>query len=128
MKQNTRLGMCSFSCVCKLSTFQTFKVYTILYQFFNDLARASNHNINRLFTILIMSCLHCIFKVTVIVILIMEYTNSSLCQKRITTLQICLCDHNYFFISWQIQRTEQSCNSCSYDYNICIYSHHETSF
>ena len=80
MKQNSRSGVCPLSCVGKRFSV-LFKFYSISYQIFNDFSRTADHNIDRFFPVFIMTGSHRIFKITVIILFIPEYTDSALCQK-----------------------------------------------
>ena len=69
MKQDSRSGMCTFSCICKFSVL-LFKFYTVFHKIINNISGIADHNIHRFFPVLIMSCLHRVFKITVIVFFI----------------------------------------------------------
>ena len=80
MEKNPWSGMRTFSCKCKISVFFS-KIHTIFNQIMNNFLRAADHNIHRFFPVLVMTCAHCIFKISLIILIIPKYTDSTLCQK-----------------------------------------------
>ena len=69
MKQDSRSGMCAFSCIGKFSVL-LFKFYTVFHKIINNISGITDHNIHRFFPVLIMSGLHRVFEITVIVFFI----------------------------------------------------------
>ena len=66
---------------------------------------------------------HRIFKITVVVFIVAQYTDSALRKERITALQIRFCDHNDLLLFRKIERCEQTSDSGSYDHYIRFHFH-----
>ena len=88
------------------TVFAALKLHSISNQVVYDFPGAPYHNIHRLPAVLVMPCLHCIFKITVVIILVPENADTALGQKRITALHIRFGKHQDLLIPRQIQRTE----------------------
>ena len=114
--------MSPFACIGQFPIFPG-KIHTISDQISDNLSGASDHNIHRLFPVLIMPRPHRIFKITVVVIIVAQYTDSALRKERITALQICLRNHDDLFLFRKIERCEQTSDSGSYDHYIRFHFH-----
>ena len=114
--------MCTFSCIGKIISIHL-EIHAISNKVINDVPGASDHNVYGFFSVFVMSCLHGIFKITVVIIFITEHADSTLRQERITASHILFCDDHDLFIPRKLQCTEHTCNTCSYDHYVCFNPH-----
>ena len=122
MIKDPRSGMCTFSCIGKIISIHL-EIHAISDKIINDISGASDHNVYRLFSVFVMSCLHGVFKIAVVIVFITEHTDSPLRQERITTPHILFCDDHDLFFPRKLQGTEHTCNTCSHDHYVCFNSH-----
>ena len=104
MKQDTRSGMTTLSCKCKLIAIP-FKIHTIAQQILCDPVGGTDHDIDGCLIILIVSCFHSIFKIAVIVLLAAQHAHTALCQKGIALIHVILGDHQDLILR-QLKCTE----------------------
>ena len=114
--------MCTFSCIGKIIPIHL-EIHTISDKVINDVSGASDHNVYRLFSVFVMSCLHGVFKIAVVIVFITEHTDPALGQERITAPHILFCDDHDLFVPRKLQGTEHTCNTCSHDHYVCFNSH-----
>ena len=69
-----------------------------------------------------MSRSHCVLEIAVKIFIVPLNADASLGKKRIAAFKIGFRDENDLFIGSQIQRTEQSGNTGSYNYNIGLHA------
>ena len=89
MEADTRLRMCSFLCIGKTSVFVSLKFHTISDQIIDDIPAATDHDIDTFLAVFIMTGTHRILKIGIIVVLVPQYTDTALCQHRITGFELC---------------------------------------
>ena len=97
------------------------KLHAISDQLPDNFPGAADHNVHRLFSVLIMPCPHRIFKIALIVRLIFEHTDSALGKERIATLGIFLCNNKDFPVPGQIQGSKKTCRTGSHDHYILLH-------
>ena len=127
MKKNPGSGMASLSGKRQFISI-SLKIHTITDQILCNLIGRTDHNINGCFIVFIMTCFHCILKITVIILLASQHTHSSLCQKGVTLIHLVLCEHQYLILCRKLQSTKKSCCPCTYDHNICLSVHNNPHF
>ena len=120
MKENAWLGVRAFSCIQKFAVL-LFKFHTVAHQITDNLSGIFNHNRNRLPAVFVMPRPHRVLEIAVEIFIVPLNADASLGKKRIAAFKIGFRDEKDPLVGRQVQRTEQSGNTGSYNYNISLH-------
>ena len=124
METDSRSGMCSLSRVGKRAIRILRKTNPEGKQIIDDRPASADHEIHALLPVLIMSRPHGILKIGIIIVLIMQHTDASLCQHGITALQIFFGQHQNLLVSSKTQRRIQPCHSAACNHYVIVHISH----